>query len=807
MLNTSNRITRQVLKSCLVFFAFIALSSAQNNQTKINAEKTYVHTDRTTYVIGESLWYKTYTVSAHNNLLFDNSKILYVELVSSDSKIIARNNTKLVAGLGNGDFKLSKENGIKPGKYQIRAYTNWSRNFGKDFVFNKEIEVLNVFNKNPYEFNEPIGGDGNSTIKNEEAKFKIQFFPEGGSLIQGVTSLVAFKAVDENGNPIDVQGQILDSNGEIITFFASTHDGMGKFPLKPMGNKTYFAKVTASNQGESKVQLPNVSEEGFSLGYKNVKGTKVVTLQTNSKTLLKYSNAPLTIKYSLRGVTYFSETLEMPNTKLYIELPEENLPDGIISITLFDNQSIPQSERLVYVEKDKNVIVEVNTDKAIYKPKEKVAIEVSSKNNLGEAIAASFSIAGIDLNGGKNVNDYGTNISSYFLMESDIRGKVHNPGYYFNRSNAARFQNLDLLLLTQGWRDFLWKKQYKVDNTKYEVEKGIDITGNVKKLLAKKPIEGNTVSLSLIGSRSLKSFDTITNAMGEFKFENLDIKGLTRIHLKTKNKKGKETGMLVLDSVFRTPLSTNFKGGSVNSSLLSEKKIAAQNIYKKHVEFNVSPENVLEEVEIVAKKKTVKSYYGKLDYSIDLDEETSNHANVYQLIEATIPNVVIEDEGIRFIRNSGYALLVINGKRTDYISDLDFLQPEDILKLEGSNGPRATMIFGNEASNGVVIIYTKKNLTGQTKEDFHTIETQIDGYHQARIFYTPDLNEETLDKHGEDAIRNTIFWNPYVHPDKTGIFQGTYYNTKVETDVKLTLEGITATGIPIVVYKYYSIEE
>ncbi|PQV49549.1 hypothetical protein CLV33_103185 [Jejuia pallidilutea] len=809
MLKTLTRIKKQTKNIFLVFVVLTTFLSAQNNNLNLEIEKTYVHTDRTTYTLGETLWYKTYTVYAHNNLLFDNSKILYVELISSDSKIIARNHTRLVAGLGNGDFKLTEKLGVKPGKYQIKAYTNWMRNFGEDFVFKKEIEVLDIYNAIPKTVNTAITSGDKNTPEIKKPKFNIQFFPEGGSLLKNVSSVVAFKAVDLNGNPIQVQGQILDEKGEIITFFSSVHDGMGKFQLKPTSGKNYFAKVTTTNQDETKEPLPSIINEGFSLGYKVVKGKKIISIQTNAETLLKYSKKPITISYSSRGVTYFVETLELTDNKLFIELPEDNLPEGINQITLLDDALRPQSERLVYVEKNKDVKVKVSTNKTIYKPKEKVAISVSSKNSFGEAVAASFSIAGIDLNGAEKASAYGTNISSYFLMESDIKGDVYNPGYYFNPNNPNRLQYLDILLLTQGWRDFLWKQHYKLDNNrKYNVEKGINITGIVKKIFGKKPVIGNTVSLSLIGKRSLKSLNAITNSKGEFKFENLDIIGTNRIHLKTTNKNGKETGMLVLDSIFKAPITTDYKGGRNALRSMSQNTTIAQNIYKKHVEFKVDPENILDEIEIVAKKKPTPSFYGKLDYSFDIDENSPTYANVYQLIEATIPNVVFEEEsGFRFIRNSGPALLVINGKRTDYVSDLDFLLPDDILKLEASNGPRATMIFGNEASNGAIIIYTKRNITGQTKENLQVIETQINGYHQARIFYTPDLNYENSEEHKEDAIRNTVYWNPYVHPDKTGVFNGIYYNTAVETNVKITLEGITANGIPIVVNTYYTIEE
>ncbi len=105
-------------------------------------EKVYLHTDNNYYTVGESLWYKAYSVYAYTNQLFDHSKILYVELISPESKIISRNITNLEGGLGHGDFVLADSLGVKPGTYQLRAYTNWMRNYGDDFVFKKEIQII-----------------------------------------------------------------------------------------------------------------------------------------------------------------------------------------------------------------------------------------------------------------------------------------------------------------------------------------------------------------------------------------------------------------------------------------------------------------------------------------------------------------------------------------------------------------------------------------------------------------------------------------------------------------------------------------
>ena len=87
------------------------------------------------------------------------------------------------------------------------------------------------------------------------------------------------------------------------------------------------------------------------------------------------------------------------------------------------------------------------------------------------------------------------------------------------------------------------------------------------------------------------------------------------------------------------------------------------------------------------------------------------------------------------------------------------------------------------------------------------MKQEIEGFSTARIFYSPDSEKPNPDLDNKSAVRNTIYWNPYVHPDKTGEASVDYYNTKVETKVKVALEGITGNGIPVVKTTYYTIKK
>jgi hypothetical protein len=816
-------------KSSFLFFLFliIPLISLAQNDTVSNKkpkssipdiEKVYLHTDRTYYTVGESLWYKAYCVYAYTNVLFDNSKILYVELLSPESKIISRNVTRLEEGLGHGDMILSDSIGVKPGTYQLRAYTNWMRNYGDDFVFKKEIQIIaptkdNVDNAtannaaatpSKEKKNKPASGSQN--IK----PLRVDFFPEGGSLIENISGAVAFKATDPYGNPIEIVGTVFDSNGKTISTLQSSHDGMGKFTMTPEKNQSYWAEIKSSDNQQLKAAIPNAAKTGYALSMNIVNGKKIMTLKTNPETLGQKANSPLTLICSSRGVTYYEGAQAFTQTKLSFLLPEDELPEGIAQITILDNESKPQSERLVYIEKNKNTFVSMTPDKLQYAPKEKVTLSLSAKDEQGNPLLGSFSIASTDTNGMDNIPDNSINICSQFLMASDIKGKIHNPGYYFDLSNTERLPHLDLLLLTQGWRDFVWKKFPTLkESPDFRLEKGIKVSGKVKDLLSSSPKENSQVRIVLINNGKSMILDDTTDANGKFEFDNIVFTGNTTMLLNTQNEKGKNRGMFILDSIYHQALPTDFR----DDELLKTEKIKIaqfkENIHSKNVLFNIPEANRLNDITITSKKKktdTGPSRYGFADYTYIPEEKGPHYSTIFLLIQIAIPNVSVSGNSIRFNRYNGPALVLVDGVETD-MDLLSSISTDDIAKMETIKGPGAA-VFGSQGANGALLIYTKEgSISFQKTKVFHSISQLITGYQNARFFYSPDYSDPKSSENEKADIRNTLYWNPYVQPDKDGNAQISYYNSEVNTKVKVTLEGMTSNGIPVVVKTGYSIKK
>ncbi len=119
------------------------------------------------------------------------------------------------------------------------------------------------------------------------------------------------------------------------------------------------------------------------------------------------------------------------------------------------------------------------------------------------------------------------------------------------------------------------------------------------------------------------------------------------------------------------------------------------------------------------------------------------------------------------------------------------------------------MAYGEEARDGIISIITNGNKGNQPKKgpSSQSIKKEIEGFYTARVFYQSNPEKPNLDLDVKNAVRNTVYWNPYVHPDKTGNVNVSYYNIKAQTKLKVALEGITATGIPVVKNTYYVIKE
>ena len=241
-------------------------------------EKVYLHTDKTDYFPGEDIWYKAYLMIGPNHVPDSITEVLYVELINDKGVIINRQSLHIQDGLGWGDFMIPQAS--SPGKYILKAYTRYMMNFDEAFYYRKAINIIsenqNVIGQS--DTTNPLKPSNEGTTNKKP--FSIEFFPEGGNMVEGIHNFVAFKSTIDGKKGIDVKGVLKSGEGEEILDFESEKFGMGLFSFTPERGKNYFAHIGL--QGEEYVYaLPESLEMGYTMHIKS-SGDKIYIWARNN---------------------------------------------------------------------------------------------------------------------------------------------------------------------------------------------------------------------------------------------------------------------------------------------------------------------------------------------------------------------------------------------------------------------------------------------------------------------------------------------------------------------------------------------
>ncbi len=207
-------------------------------------EKIYVHTNKNFYLTGEIIWFKIYNTDGSTNKLLDLSKVVYVELLDNNHNAVMQAKIRMTGGVGNGSLVVPFS--LSNGNYQLRAYTNWMKNFDADYFFEKQLMIINPV-KVSQAPTQPIA-----------SAYDVQFFPEGGHLVKGLESKLAFKVTAADGRGPDCSGVVVDDKNDTIVRFKSLKFGIGSFKFTPLKQTASYKAVIKVGNNSIVKELPEI---------------------------------------------------------------------------------------------------------------------------------------------------------------------------------------------------------------------------------------------------------------------------------------------------------------------------------------------------------------------------------------------------------------------------------------------------------------------------------------------------------------------------------------------------------------------
>jgi hypothetical protein len=795
-------------------------------------EKVYLHINRASFYPGDDVWFKAYLIDATDRLLTNNSMNLHVELISPDLKIIDNQIVRLDNGLGNGDFHLSEK--IQSGRYTLRAYTNYMRNFGDQIFFNKEITIINS--------SDALNAFSDSINYNRN-KPEISFFPEGGSLIDDVTSLVGFKAVDAAGKGCEITGKVYSSLGDTVASFNSTFKGMGTFNLNPAHGEQYYSIIYDNNGDTAKTQIQKSLKTGMVLDVSETNpGELDLVIRTNEESLPVLTDHDLSLTVSIHRTILKTMFFRVKSLNSHMTLKTDEFPDGIVSLSIYDAGGNPFCERLAFVHNNDDEELTVKTDKPVYATRDSVSVRISLSGSPVQGQHAFLSLSSSNEISEDETDHYTSNTSSWFLLESDVRGDVETPSYYFDRSNADRLKNLDILLLTQGWRDFKWK----YDNY-FETENGFTISGRVRKKLVNEPLENSTVTLGLFEGKRQNVYLVPVDSSGRYLIRGIDFTGKTRLIASVTNVKDKLKGWLILDSLRYIPEEVHNKNVNIrqvikDSPIKTDSKSSIQiNDYLKYSKSNnnlrkkYKLSDTIEIGEVIINPKPKLEPWNKLvpytpkrqnemnlrtlfpdrQLVVTSDLEIYNSLGQLLLMKLHIyyndKTQSVERGGFRTTQVPGKnscnkmtnPLTMLNGMEAEYEA-FSFMPVSWVERIDVLCPLNGSLQWGGRGEGGVVSILLKSDWSS-TILTYHSVNKSITGYNEPRIFYSPKHHRSLKDDKKPD-LRTTLFWEPNIEMENNKEVLLNYFNSDNPSKVKVIVEGITTGGIPVTGFTEYEVK-
>ena len=587
---------------------------------------------------------------------------------------------------------------------------------------------------------------------------------------------------------------------------------MGYFFIEPKVNEEYYAVVA-----DQSFDFPEVMEKGARLAVKKSKDMIIVDVNSN----IPFRN--MRIDVEAKGILQREIKAIPKDNKLRLVLNSADFVAGILSFTLKDGD-LPVASRSYFNHKEESLLkLDISPSKAVFKQREKGIINLEYRE-LGIAnsqVSASLLVLNKDQLG--EIQKERNNIFTQMLLSSEIKGVVESPNVYFDKNNNNAWNDLEALMLTQGWSRYAFKETIDFDNIKYQPEPGLMVTGKVSTDRKGKKIKNNIdLTLATFGSES--SFLTQTSyGEGDFSFHLPDEYGqMMGVLIQSVDKGKQKTFNITIDQHQKPIISFDQR------ITFAEPSLYVVDLVKKHQERKLIEDAwrvekgvrdlgafVVEDYELTPEREEMMERFGEPDDVIEGDElrEKANSKKIsyglFRLLQIEYPQLIqVYKYGSNYFANvdHDYTLYVVDGRLVER-DQMVYLQHIPISEVKSFEIIRNPKNFGKiyrqfvKSSaplpdfRSVVSIYTYSGhgVIGQRSAP-GLYQGHIPAFSYTQEFYAPKYENLTKRDWIKPHRRALIHWEPNISFDKNGKAQVEFYNADNLGKMLVVVELVTSNG-------------
>lgn len=753
-------------------------------------EKIYLHYDKPAYAPGETIWFKAYLMEGANT---DNiSKTLYIDFIDESGRLLKHCVAAIYQSSASGDYSLPLE--FKDRTVYVKAYTRWMLNFDSSFLYRKAIPVVQT----------------KPSLKTTAtaAKASIKFLPEGGDWINSIESKIAFKAVGADGRPDAVHGTVVNKSGEQVATFSSLHDGMGSFALTPKTGETYTAKWKDAQNNNYQTNLPAAKESGATLAITVQDQTRGFKIQRSENSTDNFKKIYIAATMN-QHLVYFAAANLQDNFVTGGSIPVAALPSGILQITLFDSNWIAFAERVTFINNDDyHFDPEVGFSELGLGKRKSNTLVISVPDTVISNLSVAVTDAGIGI-------DSSDDIISRLLLTADLKGSIYNPSYYFKNNSDTLQQQLDLVMLTNGWRRINWQDvvHNKFPAIKYQNDTDyLKFSGKVYGASESDLRQGAFIILMLDNKKdtSRKVEQALINADASFALPNDVLIDTTKAFYKVAGNAGLSSTAAV---TFNSSMPAIKTSGSDTINAISFVDTATENYRRRLAEeqlrlFKLQQGTTLQDVTVTTKAKSPLQvldekyasplFSGSDAYQFDVlnDPFSKGATNVFNYLQSRVAGLTIS---IPSGTTSTPSVSWRGGTPDFYLDEMPVTADQltsmtmaDVAYVKVFRPP----FFGSSGggANGAIAVYTRKGgdvVQTQSKGLPYKI---LIGYTAPKEFYSP--NYASFDsRNDEQDLRTTLYWNPMILTNNENhTVRIHFYNNDITSSFRVIVEGVSTDG-------------